>query len=99
VRNSHIYGELILNNGLEKTGEDVFDQGRRAVIYYECDEGSKEYVARYFQSARRWLGHQLGEELRLGYVLFSNNTALVWIDCTMIRTTAPHRSDSRFPIQ
>lgn len=65
LRNSHIAGTLVARHGLEKTGEDVFERGRRAVIYYECNAGSEAYVASYFQSARRWLGHQLGEAMHL----------------------------------
>jgi hypothetical protein len=69
LKNPHIYGKLMAEHGLEKTGEDVFECGRRAVIYYECNEGSEEYVGRYFISARKWLGHHLGEELLLKYEL------------------------------
>jgi hypothetical protein len=56
---------LVEEHGLEKTGEAVFERGRRAVVFYECEETSQDYVARYFVSARRWLGHQLGEQMQL----------------------------------
>jgi hypothetical protein len=65
MRNPHICGELMGRHGLEKTGEDVFERGRRAIVYYECEPGSEKYVARYFKDSQRWLGHQLGNELGL----------------------------------
>jgi hypothetical protein len=56
---------LVEEHGLEKTGEAVFERGRRAIVYYECDEASQAFVARYFSSAHRWLGHRLGEQMHL----------------------------------
>lgn len=63
VRNAHIFDELMGRHGLEKTGEDVFERGRKATVYYECNPGSEKYVGRYFKDAKSWLGHQLGNEL------------------------------------
>ena len=52
-------------HGLEKTGEDVFEKGRRAEIYYECEEGSEDLLQQWFARSRKWLSHRLGDELHL----------------------------------
>lgn len=57
---------LVAEHGLEKTGEDVYERGRRGVIYFDCEPTSLKYVQRYFSTAGRWLSHQLGDYLQLG---------------------------------
>lgn len=63
--NPFLQSELVQHRGLEMTDCEVAERGRRAVVYYECDEGAEEYVARYFAKARAWLGHRLGEQMGL----------------------------------
>jgi hypothetical protein len=65
ARTPHICGALMGRHGLEKTGEDIFERGRRAVVYYECNEASDAELHAWFAKSRKWLSHRLGEELRL----------------------------------
>lgn len=65
-RTPHIRDVLVAEHGLEKTGEDVYERGRRGVIYFDCEPTSLAYVQRYFSTAGRWLSHQLGDHLQLG---------------------------------
>lgn len=65
-RTPHIRDVLVSQHGLEKTGEDIYERGRRGTIYYDCEPSSLTYVQRYFHSAGRWLSHQLGAHLKLG---------------------------------
>lgn len=60
-----LQSELVERRGVEMTDSDVAERGRRATVYYECDEGAEEYVAKYFAKARKWLSHQLGEHMGL----------------------------------
>jgi hypothetical protein len=77
----HLRDVLINDHGLQKTGEDVYDYGRSGVIYYDCDPGAEEYVAKYFATAHKWLSHRMGEELQLkcGPPLRCTNHKLVHI--------------------
>lgn len=65
LRSPYITGHLVAKHGLEKTGADIFERGRRAVVYYDCDPASQQLVAEYFRQAHKWLAHQLGNEMRL----------------------------------
>lgn len=66
ARTPHIRDVLIEKHGLEKTGEDVYERGRKGVIYFDCEPTSLAYVERYFNTAGQWLSHQIGDHLKLG---------------------------------
>lgn len=60
-----LWEQLLGTWGFTKTGEDVFDFGRQAVIYYECDPEHEPAVKKYLRAGAPWLGHQIGSVLSL----------------------------------
>lgn len=60
-----LWEQLLGTWGFMKTGEDVFDFGRRAVIYYECEPQHEVEVKKYLRAGAPWLGHQIGSILQL----------------------------------
>ena len=60
--------DVLINKwGFAKTGESVTEFGRKAVIYYECDDVHRPAIEAYLAKGSAWLGHQIGSHIPLKY--------------------------------